>query len=137
MITQIHHIGIAVKSLQENIPFYRDVLKLEFLGTEQVPEQKVQVAMFRTGEVNIELLEPIAPDSPVAQFIDKRGEGIHHIAYQTDDLEKTIEFMADKGIEMIDKIPRSGAHDTKIAFIHPRSSKKILSELCEIKGEQA
>ena len=135
MITQINHLGIAVRSLNEAILFYRDVLKLEFLGIEDVPEQKVRIALFRVGESRIELLEPTAPDSPVAQHIEKRGEGIHHIAYQTAHITDTIRSLVSAGVEMIDSQPRAGAHQCKIAFIHPRSSGKVLTELCEIQGE--
>ena len=135
MIKKINHIGIAVKSIADSISFYKDILKLKYLGIETVPEQKVRVAMFQIGEVNIELLEPTVPESPVAKFLEKRGEGIHHIAYQTENIDKTIETLIQSGIEMIDTESRQGAHECRIAFIHPRSSMKILTELCEVKGE--
>ena len=131
MITQINHIGIAVKSLDEHIPFYRDILKMPFEGTEEVHDQKVRVAMFRIGEVRIELLEPTSDESPIAKFIEKRGEGMHHIAYQTDDVKKQIEEMRDNNIQMIDYEARSGAHGTQIAFLHPKSSGKVLTEICQ------
>ena len=133
MLSQINHIGIAVKSLDEHIPFYKDVLKMEFAGTEEVAEQKVKVAMFKIGEAKIELLEPTSDESPIAKFIEKKGEGIHHIAYQTDDIEGEIENIQDNDLRMIDKTPRMGAHDTKIAFIHPKSSGRVLTELTEVK----
>ncbi len=133
MLSQINHIGIAVKSLDEHIPFYKDVLKMEFAGTEEVAEQKVKVAMFKIGEAKIELLEPTSEESPIAKFIEKKGEGIHHIAYQTDDIEGEIENIQDNDLRMIDKTPRMGAHDTKIAFIHPKSSGRVLTELTEVK----
>lgn len=133
MLTQINHIGIAVKSLDEQIPFYRDVLKMDFLGTEEVPEQMVKVAMFQIGEAKIELLEPTSDDSPIAKYMEKKGEGIHHIAYQTDDIKNEIENIETNNLRMIDKTPRDGAHDTKIAFIHPKSSGKVLTELTEVK----
>ena len=131
MISKINHIGIAVKSLEEQIPFYRDILNLKFEGTEEVPDQKVKVAMFQIGEVRIELLEPTSEKSPIARFIDKKGQGMHHIAYESDDIEKEIEQAAAKGIKMIDKAPRDGAHNTKIAFMHPRSTGKVLTEICQ------
>ena len=131
MISKINHIGIAVKSLEEQIPFYRDILNLKFDGTEEVPDQKVKVAMFQIGEVRIELLEPTSEKSPIARFIDKKGQGMHHIAYESDDIEKEIEQAAAKGIKMIDKAPRDGAHNTKIAFMHPRSTGKVLTEICQ------
>lgn len=131
MISKINHIGIAVKSLEEQIPFYHDILNLKFEGTEEVPDQKVKVAMFQVGEVRIELLEPTSEKSPIARFIDKKGQGMHHIAYESDDIEKEIEQAAGKGIKMIDKEPRDGAHNTKIAFMHPRSTGKVLTEICQ------
>ena len=131
MIKHINHIGIAVNSLEEHVPFYRDVLKLEFQGEEVVEEQKVKVAMFRAGDAKIELLEPTSPESPIAKFIEKKGEGIHHIAYETDDINQEIAGMKEKSVQMIDEVPRNGAHGSKIAFIHPKSSGKVLTEICE------
>lgn len=129
MIRGINHIGIAVSSLDDQVPFYRDVLGLPHLGTEEVPDQKVRVAMFRAGEVTIELLEPTDPESPVARFIEKNGGGLHHISYQVDDLEAQIAEVVAKGVNMIDPVPRPGAHGTRIAFMHPRSSGRVLTEL--------
>jgi len=133
MLTQINHIGIAVKSLEEHIPFYRDVMKMKFAGIEEVPEQKVKVAMFIIGEAKIELLEPTSDESPIAKYIEKKGEGIHHISYQTDDINSEIKNIEDNELRMIDKTPRDGAHETKIAFIHPKSSGRVLTELTEEK----
>jgi methylmalonyl-CoA/ethylmalonyl-CoA epimerase len=132
VIQKINHIGIAVSSLEAHIPFYRDVLKLEYKGTETVADQKVRLAVFRVGEVSIELLEPTAPDSPIAGFIEKRGEGVHHLAYQVDDLETQIAELKEAGVQMIDEKPRGGAHGTRIAFLHPKSSAKILTELTQV-----
>ncbi|MDO9548649.1 MAG: methylmalonyl-CoA epimerase [Candidatus Marinimicrobia bacterium] len=132
MIRKINHIGIAVSSLEDHIPFYRDVLQLHFKGTDKVAEQKVKVAMFQVGEVQIELLEPTSPESPIAKFIEKKGEGIHHIAYQTDAIESDIRGFISKNIQMIDEKPRSGAHDSKIAFLHPKSSGRVLTEICQV-----
>ncbi|RLE17262.1 MAG: methylmalonyl-CoA epimerase [Acidobacteria bacterium] len=134
MIQKINHIGIAVLSLESQIPFYRDVLQLTFLGEETVVEQKVKIAMFQCGEVKLELLEPTGPDSPVAAFLEKKGPGIHHIAFETDSVEGEIEALESAGIRLIDHQPRNGAHGTKIAFVHPASSGRILTELCEPGG---
>lgn len=135
MITQINHIGIAVNNIEKHIPFYRDILRIEFRGYENVSDQKVKVAIFRSGEVQIELLEPTSPDSAIAKFLEINGEGIHHIAFQTNSIENEIKFFKDKNITMIDETPRNGTHDTKIAFIHPKSSGKVLTEICQLKGE--
>lgn len=133
MIKKIDHIGIAVNALSEQIPFYRDILRLEFKGTEEVADQKVKVAIFQIGETRIELLEPTAPESPIAKFIEKKGEGLHHIAYRSDGIEQELEFFKEHEIALIDAIPRMGAHQTKIAFLHPKSSGKVLTEVCEEK----
>jgi methylmalonyl-CoA/ethylmalonyl-CoA epimerase len=131
MIRHIDHLGIAVESLEAASAFYREVLGLEPAGVEEVPDQKVRVAMFRVGEVRIELLEPTSPDSPVAQFIEKRGQGIHHIAYAVDDASAAVETLVSRGVEMIDRTPRRGAGGSMIAFLHPRSSGRVLTEVCE------
>lgn len=133
MITQINHIGIAVNSLDEQIGFYRDILKLDFEGIEEVPDQMVRVAMFKVGEVRIELLESTEEESPIAKFIQKKGEGIHHIAYETDHIEEEIITLKNSDIQMIDENPKPGAHNTNIAFLHPRSSGKVLTEICQHK----
>jgi methylmalonyl-CoA/ethylmalonyl-CoA epimerase len=132
VINKINHIAIAVRSLEEHIPFYRDVLRLEYRGTEVVEDQKVRLAVFGVGEVQIELLEPTEPDSPISAFIEKRGEGMHHISYQVDDIEKQIDELKQKQVRMIDETPRSGAHGSRIAFLHPKSSAKVLTELTQI-----
>ena len=137
MITQINHLGIAVRSLEERIPFYRDVLGLPFLGQEEVADQKVRVAMFKVGEVKIELLEPTDPQSPIAKFLETKGEGIHHLAFQSDDIEAQLNDLKGKNIRLIDEQPRLGAHQTKIAFIHPKSSGKVLLEICQPAGDQS
>jgi len=133
MITQINHLGIAVTNLTEHIPFYRDVLKLEFQGIEEIPDQKVRTAIFKIGEVKIELLEPTSTDSPIAKFIEKRGEGLHHIAYQSNDIKGEIKRFTTENIQMIDEQPKKGTHGSLIAFIHPRSSGKVLTEICQLK----
>ncbi len=131
MLTKIDHIGIAVKSLDETIPFYRDNLGMAFAGIEEVAEQKVRVAMLQVGESKIELLEPTCEESPVAKFIEKNGVGIHHIAYEVADIEAEIAKLLAGGVRMIDEKPRNGAHGTRIAFIHPKSSNGVLTELCQ------
>lgn len=130
-IKGIDHIGIAVESLEESIPFYRDSLGLKFLGIEEVPSQKVRVGMFTVGESRIELLEPTSEDSPIAKAIEKRGQGMHHIAYSVDSASGEVDSLKRKGIRMIDNTPRKGAGGTAIAFIHPAASGKVLTELCE------
>jgi len=136
MIKKINHIGIAVSSLEAQIPFYRDVLGLKNLGTEEVADQKAKVAMFEVGEVKIELLEPTSPDSPIAKFLEKKGDGIHHIAYETDGIISEIKHMDDMDIQMLDKTARDGAHGTKIAFLHPKSSGRVLTEICQPGGDK-
>jgi len=131
MLTKINHIGIAVKSLDETIPFYRDSLGMAFAGIEEVAEQKVRVAMLSVGESKIELLEPTSDDSPVAKFIEKNGPGIHHLAYEVEDIEAAIASLVANGVRMIDEQPRGGAHGSIIAFVHPKSSNGVLTELCQ------
>ena len=128
---KINHIGIAVQSIDATIPFYRDQLGMEFLGGEEVAEQQVKVAMLAIGESKIELLEPTSLDSPVAKFLEKSGQGIHHIAYEVADIEAAIASMIAAGARMIDEKPRLGAHGTLIAFVHPKSSHGVLTELCQ------
>lgn len=131
MLTKINHIGIAVNSLDEAIPFYRDNLGMAFRGMEEVVEQQVKVAFLEVGESKIELLEPTSAESPVARFLEKNGPGVHHIAYQVEDLEAAIAKLESEGARMIDKVPRLGAHGARIAFIHPKSSNGVLTELCQ------
>lgn len=131
MPKKISHIGIAVANIDEALPFYTDVLGLEFEGTEVVEEQKVKVAFLVIGESRIELLEPTAPDSPVAKFLEKNGPGIHHLAYQVDGLEERLASLKGAGVRLIDETPRLGAHRTRIAFLHPKASGGVLTELCE------
>jgi methylmalonyl-CoA/ethylmalonyl-CoA epimerase len=131
MLTKINHIGIAVRSLEESIPFYRDQLSMPFAGIEEVAEQKVRVAMLQVGESMIELLEPTSDDSPVAKFIEKNGPGIHHLAYEVADVEVALARLMAEGARMIDEKPRAGAHGTRIAFVHPKSSNGVLTELCQ------
>jgi methylmalonyl-CoA/ethylmalonyl-CoA epimerase len=131
MTNKINHIGIAVHSIDASLPFYRDVLGMHFEGTEVVAEQKVKVAFFAIGESRIELLEPTAPDSPVARFLEKNGEGTHHIAYEVDDLQAALAALKAQGVRLIDESPRCGAHGTRIAFLHPKATGGVLTELCQ------
>jgi methylmalonyl-CoA/ethylmalonyl-CoA epimerase len=131
MTRKVNHIGIAVKSIESHIPLYRDVMGMKFEGTEVVVEQKVKVAFFSVGESRIELLEPTSPDSPVARFMEKNGEGIHHIAYEVDDLEAALDQLRRENIRLIDETPRCGAHGTRIAFLHPKATGGVLTELCQ------
>lgn len=131
MISKIDHIGIAVKNLDEQIHFYSDVLGLPLAGIEIVPDQKVRVAIFSVGETRIELLEPTSDESPIARFLEKRGQGIHHIAYLVRDLEGNLEVLEKKNVELIDRKARTGAGGYKIAFLHPKSTFGVLTELCE------
>ncbi|MBT0664949.1 methylmalonyl-CoA epimerase [Geobacter pelophilus] len=131
MLTKINHIGVAVKSIDEALPFYRDQLGMAFKGSEEVLEQKVKVAMLQVGESKIELLEPTSPESPVAKFLEKNGPGIHHLAYEVADIVAAIAHLKKEGARMIDETPRNGAHGTLIAFVHPKSSNGVLTELCQ------
>ncbi|MCD4715054.1 MAG: methylmalonyl-CoA epimerase [Clostridiales bacterium] len=128
---KVDHIGIAVKNLDESIKFYQDILGLELQGTEVVDEQKVRVAFLPVGDTEIELLESTSEDGPIAKFIEKNGEGVQHIAFKVDNIEEAIEYMLSKGMKMIDEKPRYGAGGAKIAFVHPKSSNRVLVELSE------
>ncbi len=127
----INHIGIAVKSIDAQRDFYERVLGAAFEGVEVVADQKVKVGFFKVGDVRLELLEPTDPASTVAQFIEKRGEGLHHVAYTVSDLQSRLDKLKAGGVRLIDEKPRAGAHHTQIAFLHPKSSCGVLTELCE------
>nr|WP_251551391.1 methylmalonyl-CoA epimerase [Neobacillus muris] len=134
MIKKVDHIGIAVKSLEAVLPFYTKVLQLPLLKIEEVDSQKVRVAFLQAGETKLELLEPISPESAVFKFIEKRGEGIHHVALGVESIEERIRQLEEQGIRMIDENPRLGAGGAHIAFMHPKSASGVLFELCEKKG---
>ncbi len=129
MLKKISHIGIAVNNLDESVHLYRDVMGMEFMGIEEVAEQKVRVAMFKIGESRIELLEPTADDSPVAKFLASRGQGMHHLCYEVDDVDESLKHMDDQGVRLIDKTSRTGAENSKVGFIHPKSTGGVLVEL--------
>jgi methylmalonyl-CoA/ethylmalonyl-CoA epimerase len=127
----IEHIGIAVKNLAEAISFYENFLGLKCYSIEEVKEQKVKTAFFLVGQTKIELLESTDPEGPVSKFIEKKGEGIHHIAFAVQGLENTLYELEQKGMSLIDKTPRKGAEGLHIAFLHPKSTMGVLTELCE------
>jgi methylmalonyl-CoA/ethylmalonyl-CoA epimerase len=131
VIKKVDHIAIAVDNLEEGIKKYRDVLGLEFHGTELVPGQKVIVAFFQVGDINIELTAPTEKDSPVGKFLDKHGPGIHHLAFEVDDIASQINEFQDKGVQMIHKQGQAGADNAQIAFAHPKSFAGVLVELKE------
>lgn len=135
MMNKIDHVGIAVSNLEEAIALYQDKIGMTCAGSEEVADQKVRAAFFPAGESSLELLEPTSEDSPIAKFIAKRGQGIHHLALGVDDVEAAIASLKAKGVQMIDHTPRQGAHGARIAFIHPKSTPGILIELCERKQE--
>ena len=130
-ILKIDHLGIAVNSIDDGKGFWMDALGLEFEGTETVEEQKVTTAFFPVGESEVELLESTAPDGPVAKFLEKRGEGIHHIAFRVENIEAALEELKEKGVRLIDEKPRKGAGGKRIAFLHPKATNGVLVELCE------
>lgn len=130
-VKKVDHIGIAVKNIEESLKFYKDVLGIECTEIEEVTEQKVKVAFLPIGDTELELLESTDKDGPIARFIEKKGEGMQHIAFQVANIEKAIQEMQDKGIRMIDEKPRYGAGGAKIAFCHPKSTGGVLVELSE------
>ena len=130
-LTHIEHLGIAVKSLEDAIPFYEEVLGLKCYAVEEVAEQKVKTAFFKVGQTKIELLESTDPEGPVGKFIEKRGEGVHHLAFAVEGLQESLDLLAEKGVKLIDKTPRKGAEGLNIAFLHPKSTFGVLTELCE------
>jgi methylmalonyl-CoA/ethylmalonyl-CoA epimerase len=136
-VKAINHIGIAVRSIDAQRAFYEGTLGAVFEGVEVVPDQKVRVGFFRIGDVRLELLEPTEPASTVAAFLEKRGEGLHHVAFSVDGIEDRIAELKQSGVRLIDETPRPGAHHMRIAFLHPKSTFGVLSELCEPAGEPA
>ncbi|HBH12923.1 MAG: Methylmalonyl-CoA epimerase [Clostridiales bacterium 38_11] len=131
MVTKIDHIGVAVKNLEESLKYYQETLGLELHGVEIVEEQKVKVAFLPIGDTEIELLESTDAEGPIAKYIDMKGEGVQHIAYRVDDIEKAIADMLSRGVKMIDEKSRYGAGGAKIAFCHPKSTNGVLVELCQ------
>ncbi len=128
--THIEHIGIAVASLEEAIPFYEKVLGLECYAIEEVADQKVKTAFFMVGQTKIELLESTDPEGPIGKFVAKTGGGMHHIAFAVDDVQKALNDVEEAGCRLIDKTPRGGAEGLQIGFLHPKSTMRVLTELC-------
>ena len=129
-LTHIEHLGIAVKSIEACLPYYEQVLGLKCYSIEEVADQKVKTAFFKIGQTKLELLEPTSEDSTIAKFIEKKGEGIHHIAFATLDVQACLDEAEAKGVRLIDKAPRRGAEGLDIAFLHPKSTCRVLTELC-------
>jgi len=133
--SHIEHIGIAVKNLDESIKYYEQVLGLECYNIEEVKDQKVKTAFFQVGDTKIELLESTDPEGPIGKFIEKKGEGIHHMAFAVQNIEEKLKKAEENGIRLIDKQPRKGAEGLDIAFLHPKSTFGVLTELCEDKSK--
>ena len=130
-ISHIEHLGIAVKSLDEAIPYYENILGMKCYAVEEVADQKVKTAFFKVGQTKIELLEPTCEESTIAKFIEKRGEGIHHMAFAVaDGVANALAEVEAKGVRLIDKAPRKGAEGLNIAFLHPKSTAGVHTELC-------
>jgi methylmalonyl-CoA/ethylmalonyl-CoA epimerase len=132
-IERIEHIGIAVSNLDEAIRFYEKVLNLKCYAIEEVAEQKVRTAFFKVGEAKIELLESTDPAGPIGKFIEKKGEGIHHIAFAVDNIEQALTETESKGVRLIDQTPRNGAEGLRIGFLHPKNTMGVLTEFCSTK----
>ena len=133
-MAKIDHIGIAVNSLESALYFYRDLLGLEYQGEETLVEEALRAAFLGRGEARIELLSPLSDESKLSKFLKNRGQGLHHICYQVKDLQGVLKKMEEKGVELIDKKPRRGAHGRSVAFIHPKSASGVLIELVEIQA---
>jgi methylmalonyl-CoA/ethylmalonyl-CoA epimerase len=133
--THIEHIGIAVKSLDESIPFYEKLLGIPCYAVEEVADQRVKTAFFQVGQTKIELLESTDPEGPIGKFIEKKGEGMHHMAFAVDNIEEALQETEQKGIQLIDKTPRKGAEGLHIGFLHPKSTFGVLTEFCQDKSK--
>jgi methylmalonyl-CoA/ethylmalonyl-CoA epimerase len=132
MLKKINHIAIAVSNIEKGAEFYQDVLGLSLSDVEVVAAQKTKAGFLRIGETNIELVQPSEPDSPLVKFLETQGQGIHHICFEVDDVEEEVNAILEKGATMVDQKPRPGAHQTKVAFVYPKSSSGVLIELCEL-----
>jgi methylmalonyl-CoA/ethylmalonyl-CoA epimerase len=133
MIQQIDHLGIAVRNLDASVEYYEKALGLHCHGREEVASQKVKTAFFSVGEVHLELLEPTAEDSPIAKFLEKNGEGIHHVAFKVDSVTDQLKQAADAGVRLIHEVPFEGAANKLVAFLHPKSTQGVLTEFCQEK----
>jgi len=131
--THVEHIGIAVANLEESIKYYEEVLGLKCYAIEEVAEQKVKVAFFQVGDTKIELLETTDPEGPIGKFVEKKGPGVHHIAFAVESVENALKAVEEKGVALIDKTPRIGAEGLKIGFLHPKSTFGVLTEFCSKK----
>lgn len=132
-ISHIEHIGIAVKSLDEAIPYYEETLGMKCYAIEEVSDQKVKTAFFLVGQTKIELLESTDPEGPIGKFLEKKGQGVHHIAFAVDDVNKSLNELEQKGVQLIDKSGRKGAEGLNIGFLHPKSTMGVLTEICSKK----
>ncbi|MEE4259746.1 MAG: methylmalonyl-CoA epimerase [Bacteroidales bacterium] len=130
-LSHIEHIGIAVNDLNEAIPYYENILGLKCYSIEEVKDQKVKTAFFKIGQTKLELLESTSLEGPISKFIEKRGQGIHHIAFAVDGIENALAEAEEKGVKLIDQQPRKGAEGLDIAFLHPKSTFGVLTEFCE------
>ncbi len=135
-LTHIEHIGIAVKDLHKAIDYYEKILGVHCYAIEEVEDQKVKTAFFKVGQTKIELLESTDPEGPVGKFIEKKGEGIHHLAFAVKNIEQALEEVENKGVRLIDHKPRKGAEGLDIGFLHPKSTFGVLTEFCENKIEK-
>ena len=136
-LTHIEHIGIAVKSIEEALPFFEGVLGLKCYNIEEVADQKVKTAFLKVGQTKLELLEPTSDESPIAKFLEKRGEGIHHIAFAVENSTEALKEAEAKGVRLIDKQSRKGAEGLNIGFLHPKSCHGLLLELCDFADKKA
>jgi len=132
-ISHIEHIGIAVNNLEESIKYYEKVLGLKCYSIEEVADQKVKTAFFLVGDTKIELLESTSPDGPIGKFIEKKGQGIHHIAFAVDNATEALKLAEERGVTLVDKVSRKGAEGLNIGFLHPKSTHGVLTELCSKK----
>lgn len=130
-VKALNHVGIAVRSIDDQRQFYEGTLGAVFEGIEDVPSQKVRVAFYKIRDVRLELLEPTDPAGPIAKFLETRGEGLHHLAFTVDSIQERIAELKESGLRMIDETPRPGAHHMQIAFMHPKSTHGVLTELCQ------
>lgn len=129
-ISHIEHIGIAVNSLEEAIPYYEKMLGLKCYAVEEVADQKVKTAFFQVGDTKIELLESTSPDGPIGKFLEKKGQGVHHLAFAVDNVNDSLNELGEKGVQLIDKTARKGAEGLNIGFLHPKATMGVLTEIC-------
>jgi methylmalonyl-CoA epimerase len=131
MITKLDHIAIAVADIDEASRFYTEMLGLEVTGIEELPKEKVKVAFIPIGDTRLELVQPLTEDSPISKFLEKRGQGLHHLCFQSDDIDKDVQVLVDSEARMLDKEARAGSHNSRIAFVHPKTNSGVLTELSQ------